>query len=209
MIAARVRFFSIHLINLWFELMKRRTPQIMEWLRDKIDDLRCENYNNNRFVSKDALDKVITLEAVQKVLKESKIERHKHGDIERYILSGNTRVFAVLVRIGYVDSMPEFIRSDQYQGQSSLDQRLPFSEEFLFSIIPENIAKKFYREQWEYAAPIFSKSILPRELHEKTILPIHCEKRIAQGGFGTVYEITIHSAHHSFGGKDNKVRLSL
>ena len=160
----------------------------------------------NNFVPADALRNVITLEAVQRVLKESKIEKHKHQGIESYILGGNLRVFAVLVRIGYVNLMSELIKSDQYQDQRSLDQRLPFSEEYLSSIFPDNVAKKFYKEQWEYAAPIFSRSILPRDLNNKTILPILHEKPKAEGGFGVIYKITIHNAHHRFGGKNSKVR---
>jgi hypothetical protein len=181
----------------------------MEWLRQKINELRCENHDDKNFVPKDALDRVMTLEAIQRVLGESEIAKHKHQDIAKHILRGNSRVFAVLIRIGYVDFVVEFIKSDQYQSQSSLDQRLPFSKEYLYTFVPENVAKEFYKEQWEYAAPIFSKSVLPRDLNDKTVLPICVEDRITQGGFGTVYEITIHSAHHGFGGADNKVRFHL
>lgn len=180
----------------------------MEWLRDKIDDLRCKNHNNNNFVPKDALDQVMTLEAIQSVLRESKIERHRHQDIANYIRRGNSRIFGILIRIGYVDLVVEFIKLDQYQSQSSLDQRLPFSAEYLSTLLPENVAKKFYKEQWEYAAPIFLKSILPRDLDDQTILPICDEEEIAQGGFGTVHEITIHHAHNGFGGGVNRVSLA-
>jgi hypothetical protein len=179
----------------------------MEWLRDKIDDLRCKNYNNNDFVPKDALDQVIEHEAIQRVLSESKIERHQHQDIAKYIQKGNSRIFGILIRIGYVDAVVKFIKLDQYQSQTSLDQRLPFSAEYLSTILPENVAKKFYKEQWEYAAPIFQKSILPRDLADPSILPICTEERVAEGGFGTVYEITIHRAHNGFEGASNRVSL--
>jgi len=177
----------------------------MEWLRDKIDDLRQDNHYNNSFVPKDELDKAITLEAVWRVLRESKIEEHKHQDIAQSIIGGTLRIFAVLVRIGYVESISDFIRSDQFQSGSSLDQRLPFNKEYLSSILPEKIATKFYKEQWEYAAPVLSRSILPRDLDDKAILPILHEKHITDGGFGAVFEITLHSAHHCFASKDNKV----
>jgi hypothetical protein len=177
----------------------------MEWLRDKIDDLRSKNHNNNNFVPKDALNQVMTLEAIQRVLSEGKIERHKHQDIAKHIQRGNSRIFGILVRIGYVDFVVEFIKLDQYQIQSSLDQKLPFREEYLSKILSANVAKKFYREQWEYAAPIFQKSILPRDLDEQTILPICTEEQIAVGGFGTVYEIKIHRAHNGFEGASDRV----
>lgn len=181
----------------------------MEWLRHKINELRCENYDEKDFVPKDALEKVMTLEAIQKVLGESKIEKHKHQDIAKHILTGNSRVFAVLIRIGFIDFVVDFIKSDQYQSQSSLDQRLPFSQGYLDAFLPGNVAKEFYKEQWEYAAPIFSQSVLARDLNSKTILPICTEKRITKGGFGTVYEITIHRAYHGFGGEGNEVRFDL
>jgi hypothetical protein len=181
----------------------------MECLRHTIDELRCENHEGKNFVPKDALDRVMTLQAIQRVLGESKIEKHKHQDVAKHILRGNSQVFAVLIRIGYVDFVVDFIKSDQYQNQSSLDRRLPFSKEYLYTFIPEKVVKEFYKEQWEYAAPIFPKSVLLRDLNDKTVLPICMEDRITQGGFGTVYEITIHSAHHGFGGAGNKVRFHL
>jgi hypothetical protein len=180
---------------------------MMERLRDEIDDLRCDNHYNNNFVPKDELDKVVTLEAVRRVLEERKIEKHKRQDIEQSIIGGNLRIFAVLVRIGYVESISEFIRSDQFQSGSSLDQRLPFNKEYLSSILPDRTAAKFYKEQWEYAAPVLSRSILPRDLDDKAILPILHEKLVANGGFGSVFEITLHSAHHCFRGKGNKVMI--
>jgi hypothetical protein len=180
----------------------------MELLRDKIDDLRWKNHNNNNFVPKDALDQVMTLEAIQGVLNESKIERHQHQDIVKYIQRGNSRIFGILIRIGCVDLVVEFIKLDQYQGQSSLDQRLPFREEYLSTFLPKNVARKFYDEQWEYAAPILQKSILPRHLDKQTILPICTEEKIAVGGFGTVHEITIHHAHNGFEGASNRVSLA-
>lgn len=161
-----------------------------------------------------ALDSIMTVENVRCALKESNLDAHDRPAVEESILSGNFRIAAILLSIGYMEKMVDFVRSDQFQDpQSHIDHRLPLEMETLKDILVkspnrETISKLFYKEQWMYTAPVLPRNVLPRCLDKRTILPIMDQKLISDGGYGEVYETTFHEKHRKFGeGQEWKVDL--
>lgn len=125
----------------------------------------------------------------------SEIPSYNLQDVVAKVLKGGLRVFSILVLVGKESLISSFIESDNLQ-RSRLDDKLPFSADTLQSIIPDtDAASNFYRRQWEFVAPVFSRSTLHRSLNSKMRLPFVQNKKLGEGGFGVIYEIQLHPDH--------------
>jgi hypothetical protein len=92
--------------------------------------------------------------------------------------------------------MAKFIADDGFRD-SKLDHRLPFDifklEEILGGSGPD--VHKFYNEQWQFLSPILYESVHPWFIDSKIAMPFTKERRLASGGFGTVYKLEIEASH--------------
>lgn len=169
----------------------------MAQLRKQIQSLRCKVDNEDRFfVPHQSLYKLMTREKVLDVVKGcGEIPCYRLDETVEKIIKGGRRIFAILVLLkGEEKLISRFIEHDHFQ-HSPLDVKLPFSEDTLKSIIPDEIVSDFYEKQWEFVAPIFSRNVVHRSLHEDIRLPFVQNKKIGEGGFGVVYEIELHPDH--------------
>lgn len=115
------------------------------------------------------------------------------------IVKGAFKVLSVLAVIRQVRYISNFIKNDQLQHEpSQLDHKIPFHLGALKAILPEPMAVEFDEWQWEFAAPVFPKRVIPRSLQPDIVLPFLKDTRIGGGGFGAIYEITFHDMHHEF-----------
>lgn len=170
----------------------------MDELQRAVRKLRTPNFQTiPKFVPQESLYKLITEDAVKRVLGSSIAKQHLQETVEA-IVPGTRKIFAILVLSGTPDLITRFIEDDQLQ-QTNLDHRLPYSLDQLRKILPQDDAVDcFYERQWEFTAPIFSGKLISRYLDDQTILPfIHC-KKIGHGGFGIVYELTLHQDYCKF-----------
>lgn len=102
------------------------------------------------------------------------------------IMTSGRKVFAILVLLKNEEAqIVQFIKHDQL-ASTSLDSRLPFSLEELKTIVPD-IAVEFFDLQWEVCAPVFSKGVMHRQLHDLIRVPFVSEEKIGHGGFGDVF----------------------
>lgn len=171
----------------------------MECLEDKIHRLRKENIDCRYFIPHQAINEVMTAETVRDALTGFDIGLQHLDELVQSIVNGACGVFAILLLIGQCKYISDFVRNDQFAGEhSQLDSKIPFSLGKLETILPGPVAIKFDEKQWELAAPVFSKRVIPRSLEQRTILPILKETCIGEGGFGVIYEITLHNAHQKF-----------
>lgn len=135
----------------------------------------------------------VVLDAVNKI---ERIPWYSKNETLEWIMRGGRKIFAILVLLKDEESaISRFMEHDHYQ-KSPLDERLPFSMETLDSIIPD-IAEDFCEMQWEFVAPILYRNVVHRSLPDKTRLPFVYNKKIAEGGFGVVYEIELHLDHQT------------
>lgn len=165
-------------------------------LRKQINSLRCnEAIPDRSFIPQQLLYKLLTRDIVSIAIQNlAQIPGYRVRDIVDKIMKGGRKVFAILVLLkGEEARILDFMKHDQFQ-HSPLDFKLPFSMETLGGIIPE-IAEEFYRMQWDFVAPVFSRGVVHRELHERTKLPFAQDILIGDGGFGVVYEIELHPDH--------------
>ena len=147
----------------------------------------------------------LTEDAILEVLRETKIAVHHIEEFTHYIIEGARRTFGILILIRGPECISDFIRSDQFQSQSSqLDHKIPFRYETLETILPKDNVADFFETQWEFTAPVFARRVLPRLLEEDTVMPFLDDVIVGEGGFGVVHEIKLHPFHQSFSTADEQ-----
>ncbi len=166
-------------------------------LRDRISALRRPIANTDlKFIPHRPLFAILTHDTISTALHSANLSPVRIPSLTQHISAGGRKVFAVLVLLKNEEAQIEhFIKHDQL-GPRSLDSRLPFSQEELHTIAAD-IAGDFFEKQWEVCAPIFSKGVLHRKLHDLIHLPFVDEKLIASGGFGDVYSFELDAEHQT------------
>ncbi|KAK7943798.1 uncharacterized protein PG986_012911 [Apiospora aurea] len=180
-----------------FKVKLTRKMSELGSLKDRIDVLRCKNYQSRYFVPRQALLKKLSQDVVKRELRGT-VPLHQLDEMAHTVFRRGRLIFAILVLIDRLHYMINFIEDDQLQ-QDQLDHKLPFGLQALQNIMMKPIdATRFHEKQWEITAPKFRSFVLRRHLAYDTILPFRSEVKIGQGGFGDVYRITIDSAHQRF-----------
>jgi hypothetical protein len=182
----------------------------MERLEDQIEALHLQNQNFERrhFVPEAALHRLMTEKSIASTLKRLEIEKYYIPRLVKDIMGQAWKVFAILLVIRKGEAILTMFKHDSLQN-SSLDGKLPYTIDTLEKIFKQSSGKmtaaKFFKEQWDFAIPYFSRSILPRDLENDIILPIMDQKFIGKGSFGMVWGIDIHSDSHMLGKSTHKV----
>ena len=170
----------------------------MEELRAQIVNKREQNVEKRHFLPQQALYDLMGEVLVKQAVREAGINAHDVGEITKEIMKGARKIFAILVVIRQPQSILSFIQDDQFQ--SSLDHKLPFPLGKLRELLPSaSLGQEFYEKQWEFAAPVFTKRLLPRVLEDDMILPFVEDKEVGEGGFGVVHTIKVELHHQNFG----------
>jgi serine/threonine protein kinase len=170
----------------------------MASLRKALRALRIHNHDRNAFVPEGSLDALITPHIVRKLLEECQIDAWNVESIQKIILEGAKKIFAVLVLMREEGEISRFIEFDDFQDQT-LDSKLPISREKLKQIIPDN-ADQFFEEQWCFTAPVFAHHHIHRYFSKETVLPFTSVRPLGKGGFGQVQEVTLPWKHQRYYG---------
>jgi hypothetical protein len=181
----------------------------MEEIRDTINALRRENFEGKSYIPETLLYNVLSEDIVYQVLQScTNILPQQLGDVAEVVTIGARKILAILILDGHVDYIISFISADQYQ-ESKLDHRLPFDLSNLKGLLHRSPVhgKLFFDRQWEFLSPMFSESVLRRQLDKHTILPITSENYISKGSFGTVWEIHLDQERNMFGIEHRTVSL--
>ena len=181
----------------------------MDKMRDSVLEIRSQfqNYRGQPFIPDGLIEEIVTQETVYEILHETVSFRYgkpdelhyKISDAVQIITNGAQKAFAILVYMQRPELIYEFIKHDNYQS-SQLDHKLPLDMERLKMILLEGKrAEEFFEEQWRFAIPVFSDSVLPRILPGKTILPFLEQQTLGSGSFGEVYTVIVPPSHQRFG----------
>jgi hypothetical protein len=167
----------------------------LELLQRRINELRIENPNAQRFVPEDKLCDLLSRDTLVRVL--GKLSpAYLSDEVVDFVLKRAPKVFAVLVLINQVGQINKFIQNDQF-GTHRLDHQLPFTRSRLKEIFEDDyVGGLFHEKQWEFTAPTFSGEVTPRNLERWTVLPYLSEIHLTSGGFGSVYKVKIHPSYH-------------
>ena len=169
----------------------------MASLKQSIQGCRVKNHEGYHFIPQNTLYDLLD----EKALREACKPHLKPGDLDdtvHTILRGAKKVFAILVVIDYIEDLNDLIHTDHFQA-SPFDHKLPFSIEFLESILPKLHAEEFYKNQWEFCPPFFTDSTIVRHLQPQTVLPYKRDEQFTTGGFGSVWAVEIRDEHHGMG----------
>jgi serine/threonine protein kinase len=183
----------------------------MDELGDDIEEIRLanENHKGQNFVPEAELEALMTASRVRISLKSSGIPVHEQEELIGAICQGAKKCFAILLLIHRGKAITNFFKHDSLQSTFP-DKRLPYSSDALQTIFGEVqqslTVLKFLERQWDFTVPTFSKSILPRKLDRRVILPYLREEYIARGSFGVVWKAELHSQHHKLPLQHNQVR---
>jgi hypothetical protein len=192
-------------------------------LEERLIDARWEwpEGSSGNFLPGDAIESLVTIESIEEQLTWSNLRlpfgRSRH-QIARKILQSAPKLFCILVliqRSSYIGGFLEeniddtdlpFTRDSKtrHSGNFRLcSQQHPNQPIKVMLNWTSKWIQEFSREQWSVMAPLFkeSDSIEHYEFDDNCVFPfIRDEERnnVKVGGFGTVWEIDIHPAHHSF-----------
>lgn len=160
---------------------------------ERIRGLRTPNAFGQQFVPFRDLECILDRDTVQKVLWECGIEVYQREEAQEVILKGGKRVFATLCVTGREGLITQFLKHDNFLDVE-LDSKLPFEEDALRRIIPDDY-RDFYDIQWEFSAPIFRPNLHHRNLHNRCLLPFTKVEKIGEGGFGVVSRVLLAGSH--------------
>ncbi|KAF6236138.1 hypothetical protein HO173_005767 [Letharia columbiana] len=167
----------------------------MSEMREELEEAEIENYEQRPFIPHDALkdllpeSKIATL--ISALAGRGVLEVYQQREIINAILDNGLRLFATLLSLSRPELILKFIETDHF-AQSQLDSRLPLSHHSLGLILrDEKLSARFYKHQWKFLAPFFRADQSHRELEDNVILPFIDCKRLGEGGFGEVHQMTM------------------
>ncbi len=166
----------------------------MEELKNDIKDLRRQTWDEASFIPEVRLLGLMTRERLRAACEDYLNPAHREDIIDR-IYTGARKVFAILVTLDQPELIINFFRHDQFQ--SRLDHSLPFQPSLLEKILPpRHSVTDFDERQWEFCPLYLSESGIRRSLRKRTVLPFIHNEKVAEGGFGTAYDVAIDDASH-------------
>ncbi|CEL08486.1 hypothetical protein ASPCAL11635 [Aspergillus calidoustus] len=176
-----------------------RLQNAMNEIKEIVNRCRRWNFAGQSFVSQRMLVDQMTSDVIGRALRETKLELYHVRDITNIILNGGQRTFAILVLIGEVASILEFIKTDNFQA-AELDSQLPWERDALRELLGREsyIPSQFCNQQPEFTAPVFSGNSIQRVLRTPIIFPFLTCGSPREGGFGAVYKVTIPREHQTF-----------
>lgn len=149
---------------------------------------------DEQFIPGGDLEEALTTHAI-----EVEPRSHKLADISHDVFHYAKKIFAILLVIGKLDALQDFI------DRGLRDEDLPLAISMTGSMDDEHLKsafsgwdldarKQFADFQWTLLALIFLEG-KHLKLHDETRLPFIKTKPIAKGAFGGVHRVEIHSDH--------------
>ena len=136
----------------------------MEKLKDSILKYYVENSKGQNFIPEARLIELLTAGTISQACKII-ISASKRKDIAEKLFGKAKTVFIIFVLINNVELNEKFVKDNHFQA-SSFDRKLPFSIQYLESIVLNRLrAESFYNQQWTFRAAYFSDSMLPPGAH--------------------------------------------
>jgi hypothetical protein len=161
----------------------------MTSLKEILKAVRKRTAHGYSFVPDGELTKVLTKERVLQQLLECNIPAESLEETLQVTLTKAIKVFAILIRSGQEALMLECIENDV------IDDRLP-----LETPVPGlHLNDKFFKVQWEFLAPIFTKRTVTLKLKDKHILPFLEDAKIdqAHGGYANAFRVSLDPGHQA------------
>lgn len=152
---------------------------------------------DEQFIPAGDLNEVLTFQAIM-----GELRNHELADISYDVFRYAKKIFAVLLVISKLEALRDLIK------RGLRDEALPLAITSTGSLWDEqrhsafskwdlDARKRFVDFQWTLLAPTFSEG-KHLKLHDDTPLPFIRTEPIANGAFGGVHRVEIHSDHERF-----------
>lgn len=161
-------------------------------LCSKIQALRSKNAYGQSYVPELSLFRLITHDAVHAELKRGNVSRYLLDELTTTIITSARKVFSILVLVDNVGLVEDFMEDNWLQ-----DHCLPLSLDVLANF-GDATALKFRKWQWEFLSPKFNRTTIYKTIASSAVLPFLADEKFGDGGFGTVYKISLDPDHQAF-----------
>jgi hypothetical protein len=181
-------------------------------IRERLESLLEPAASHRRYIPDDheSLKRVITRADIQKIIENNEPRSLNPLVIQKYVQIVLDEAFKITVILVLLSKEHLLVR--HFIHKELLDRRLPLAEVELQDIDETgSFAKLFSIHQYDVLAPHFRKGALHRALDERYVLPFRKDDPIpgAEGAFGTVFKVEIHTAHQSIDASGKEVPLHI
>ena len=167
----------------------------MDSIRDELEELEIQNYEQKAFITHDALKSLLVESKVTTIITnmsdKGQTQVYQQQEIVKAILGNGLRLFATLISLSRPELILKFMEADHFTtGQ--LDSKFPFSKQAVGLILKDDrLSARFEKHQWRFFFPFFCADQSHRELEDSTRLPfVKCEY-LGEGGFGEIYKMIL------------------
>lgn len=183
-----------------------------ECLSDLILKQSCKSvvFDNREFFPEGSIEPLITKKSVidELAIRKETLQEKSTEEFLDFVLTRGRRLLAILINIGLTGEKLA-VATRQFMEIGFGDASLPITNDNVHNVPffgkktdrqlrwDSRLKREFRFKQFEYLAPIFSKDKLDMELDAQHIFPFvarHGDRKV--GGFGEVYQVDPHPAHH-------------
>ena len=157
-------------------------------LKDSLKAARQRTAHGSWFLPKECLHSILTRDAVSLRLFECGVPPEVREEVLERVMHDARAVFGILVRIKQESLIADCLSRDLQDG------KLPVGPDLLEGI---DVDPKFFDRQWEFQAPIFTRSSVLLTLQDRHILPYLEDHKMdkSEGGYANAFRVTLDSQH--------------
>ena len=160
-------------------------------LRGKIAQLRTKSTDGRYFISRHDIYTLLTnhiiAEAIKECVQERYVQLHQEPNVVGRIASEGKIVFGILIWKKWLHKLIKCIEHD------ALDSRLPLEDARADEVLG-SIGWDFARNaQWEFLPRMLTDEMsgVHNQFRKEEILPYISEKKLGEGSFGDVFEVSV------------------
>jgi hypothetical protein len=141
-------------------------------LAQEIKDRQKTNMDGHQFVPFEWLVDLLTLDVIEEVLSEGKIELYERRPIAKAVVESGRKTFATLVLVGEPDRIYDFKRTDPGVDKGGPDNKLPLTMTHLSHVFDrQEVGDAFFEKQFLFLVPTFPQGVPHRVIPDEIRLP--------------------------------------
>ncbi|KAK4117606.1 kinase-like protein [Canariomyces notabilis] len=141
-------------------------------LAQEIKDRQKTNIDGHQFVPFEWLVDLLTLDVIEEVLSEGKIELYERRPIAKAVVESERKTFATLVLVGEPDRIYDFKRTDPGVDEGGPDNKLPLTMTHLSHVFDrQEVGDAFFEKQFLFLVPTFPQGVPHRVIPDEIRLP--------------------------------------
>jgi hypothetical protein len=176
--------------------------------RERLESLRVVAASKRHFIPEGLLESVLTKSLIQTIVEKSERNFSNPLSVQKYVQEIWEKAFKIAAILILLSKEHLLLRHFIHKGL--FDCKLPLTEKQLEAIDEKgSFSNEFCFHQYVVLAPRFRKGDIHRALNNSYILPFVKDDPVsgAEGAFGIVYKVEIHTNHQNIDSTSKKVFL--